>query len=419
MIPSAGREAATLAICCLVIIAMLVRPSRIPEAVWACTGAAALVLLGLISSDQAWHAVLRGSDVYLFLTGMMLIAELARREGLFNWLAAHAVGWSRGSPVRLFTLVYLIGVGVTAFLSNDAAAVVMTPAVYAAARRAEADPLPALFACAFVANAASFVLPVSNPANLVLFGGAMPPLGAWLAAFALPSALAIVATYVALRFAERDRLRGKCRTDAAIVRLSPGGLIVLLGICATSGLLLAVSALNRPLGFPTFVAAAAIAVVLLARRPSDVRGTLSGVMWGVLPLVSGLFILVASLENAGLITHVSSMLGAAMHDPPKAAAGAGVVVALTSNVTNNLPAGLVVGTVISHAHPPRMVADAMLIGIDLGPNLSITGSLATILWLATIRREGEDVTFLRFLRAGLLVMPPALISALAARLAIG
>ena len=209
---------ATLAICVAAIAGVLVRPWRLPEAIWACGGAMLLVVAGLLAPREALGAILRGGDVYLFLTGMMLLSELARREGLFDWLATHAVGWARGSPARLFTVIYGIGVVVTAFLSNDATAVVLTPAVYAAARKAEADPLPALFACALVANAASFVLPISNPANLVLYGGAMPPLGAWLAAFALPSILAIGATFVMLRWVMRGRIAGACRAEADEVR---------------------------------------------------------------------------------------------------------------------------------------------------------------------------------------------------------
>src|SRR6201999_3937138 len=107
---------------------------------------------------------------YLFLIGMMVLAELARHEGLFDWLAALAVKLSGGSPSPLFVLIFVVGTGVAIFLSNDATAVVLTPAVYAAAARAKAKPLPYLFICAFIANAASFVLPISNPANLVVYG---------------------------------------------------------------------------------------------------------------------------------------------------------------------------------------------------------------------------------------------------------
>ena len=145
---------------------------------WALIGAGVLVLSGLLPWRDAAVAVGKGLDVYLFLAGMMLLSELARREGLFEFLAAHAVHLANGSPRRLFLLTYAIGTVVTVFMSNDATAVVLTPAVYAAARQARAPPLPYLFACAFIANAASFVLPISNPANLVIFGRQLPPLRA-------------------------------------------------------------------------------------------------------------------------------------------------------------------------------------------------------------------------------------------------
>jgi len=149
---------------------VIIRPWRLPEAVWAVLGAGALVGFGLLSWSDALAGVRKGLDVYLFLTGMMLLAELARAEGLFDWLAAVAVALARGSPQRLFALVYAVGTVVTVLLSNDATAVVLTPAVYAATRAAGAPPLPYLFVCVFIANAASFTLPISNPANLVVFG---------------------------------------------------------------------------------------------------------------------------------------------------------------------------------------------------------------------------------------------------------
>ncbi|MDT9115758.1 SLC13 family permease, partial [Escherichia coli] len=85
--------------------------------------------------------------------GMMLLSEIARKEGLFDWLAAHAVRAAKGSATRLFLLVYLVGTVVTVFLSNDACAVVLTPAVFAATKAAGVkQPLPYLFICAFIAN---------------------------------------------------------------------------------------------------------------------------------------------------------------------------------------------------------------------------------------------------------------------------
>src|SRR5579871_3573243 len=142
------------------ICGLIFRPKGWPEAIWVCSGGALVVTLRLLDPSAALRAVAKGTDVYLFLAGMMLLAELARRKGVFDWLAALAVRAAKGSRSRLFSLVYGVGILVTVFLSNDATAVVLTPAVYAAVKRAKADPLPYLLICAFIANAASFVLPI-------------------------------------------------------------------------------------------------------------------------------------------------------------------------------------------------------------------------------------------------------------------
>ena len=411
---------ATLGIAAAATAGVIVRPFRWPEAVWAVAGAALLLALGLLSPAEAALAVGKGTDVYLFLIGMMLLSETARREGLFDAVAVLAVNLARGSTARLFLLVYGVGVATTVFLSNDATAVVLTPAVFAAARKARADPLPLLFACALVANAASFVLPISNPANLVLYGGRTPALVAWLASFALPSALSILVTYGALRVVERKRLAGACETGLPQPRLTPEGWTALVGIGLTAIALIAVSAADRPLGLPTCILGAMTALAALLRERKSPWPILSEVSWPVLILVAGLFILVEALDRTGVIAALAGLLHtAASASPSKAAAGAGVAVALAGNLMNNLPAGLIASSAIAQAHAPKQVVDALLIGVDLGPNLSITGSLATILWLAAIRREGETVGFWRFLKVGAVVTPPALAAALAARLLLG
>src|SRR5438093_7423066 len=196
----------------------------------------------------------KGIDVYLFLAGMMLIAELVRQEGLFDYLAALAVEHARGSPQRLFLLIYLVGTAVTVLLSNDATAIVLTPAVYAATRAAGATPLPYLFVCAFIANAASFVLPISNPANLVVYGERMPHLAEWLRQYTLPSIASILATYVVLRFALREAL-GEEHLERNMPRpkLSHEGKLTAVGIAVIGVVLIGAAALDVPLGLATFL----------------------------------------------------------------------------------------------------------------------------------------------------------------------
>jgi arsenical pump membrane protein len=406
--------AATWGIAALATIGVIARPWRLPEAIWAVAGAAALVGFGLLSGSDALMAIGKGADVYLFLIGMMLLAELARVEGLFDWAAAIAARQARGSASRLFGLTYVVGIVVTVFLSNDATAVVLTPAVYAVARAAGAPPLPYLFICAFIANAASFVLPISNPANLVVFGSQMPPLLTWLSWFTLPSVLAIGATFVALRLTQAQALRAPIATDIVVPALPPGGHIAAWGLGATAVVLLLASGFGLDLGLPTALAGlATTAIVLLHRRAAPWR-LLRSISWEVLPLVAGLFVLVEGLDRTGVVHLLAGTLQeAASRSVDGASWGVGVIVAVATNLMNNLPAGLIVQSTLAQAPVPPQLAGAALIGIDLGPNLSVTGSLATILWLVALRREGIEVGALQFLRLGCIVMPPALLLALA------
>lgn len=417
MHPSAA-QLSIWSIAALATAGVIIRPFRLPEAVWAIAGAIALVCVGLLPVNVALHGVGRGLDVYLFLTGMMLLAEVARHTGLFDWLAALAASQARGSAGRLFRLIYGVGILVTVFLSNDATAVVLTPAVVAVTRACRIQqPLPYLFICAFIANAASFVLPISNPANLVIYGKALPPLGKWLWHFGLPSLVAIGTTYVLLRLMQRKTLSQELTGEVHVPRLSAAGRAAGLGIVLTALVLMVASALDWELGLPTCVAGLmTLAWITLTERRSPWL-YLREISWGVIPLVAGLFVLVEGLDQSGVITALSDLLRTeAQRSDTLTAGAAGLLVGVMSNLVNNLPAGLIAGTAVQAAQAPASIAGSILIGVDLGPNLSVTGSLATILWLTALRREGLQVRALDFLKLGLVVMPPALTLALVALL---
>lgn len=396
--------------------AVIIRPFRVPEAVWAVAGALLLLVLRLLSPSEELKGIAKGTDVYLFLTGMMLLAETAREEKLFDWLAAHATRRAKGSPGRLFLLIYGVGTIVTIFLSNDATAVVLTPAVAAAMRVAKVErPLPYLLICAFIANAASFVLPISNPANLVIYGTHMPPLLRWLMQYTAPSILSIVITFLMLRWTQRRQLRQEIATDIPQPVLSPGGKLALWGIGGTGAALLVASGLDLKLGLPTAITGILTSGIVLVRTRKTPWTVIKGISWSVIPLVAGLFVIVEALGNTGLIDTLSGWLHRGVSQSTAASAWAsGASVAVASNLMNNLPVGLISGQVLQTSHVPGMVQRAVLIGVDLGPNLSITGSLATILWLVALRREGQTVSTWSFLKTGALVMTVALVAALGA-----
>ena len=156
---------------------------------------------------------------------------------------------------------------------------------------------------------------------------------------------------------------------------------------------------------------------MLALGRQSPLGLVRPIAWGVLPLVAGLFVLVAGLEHTGVLQALASAVrDASGRWGVEAAWGAGVAAAFGGNLVNNLPAGLLAGAAVGAADVPERVAASVLIGIDRGPNLSVTGSLATILWLGALRREGMVVGAWAFLRVGAVVMPVGLALALAGSL---
>jgi arsenical pump membrane protein len=396
---------------------MLARPRRVPEVWWISGGALLLIVLRLVPLKLAGRAVAKGSDVYLFLIGMMLLSELAKEQGVFDWVASVAVRGANGSCSRLFLLVYGVGTLVTIFMSNDATAVVLTPAILTAVRKAKVSPLPYLFVCALIANAASFVLPISNPANLVVFHTGMPPLGTWLADFGFPSLPSILVTFFVMRILFRDELCKSIECEVDDAELSGSGKLVLAGLALMIAVLLTASALKKDLGLPTCLASLAITAVVSIKAKNNPVKLAREISWPTLVLVAALFVMVDAVESQGALNLTQQWLAwASTLGQNVGAMVVGFTVGIANNIVNNLPLGLIAGSTIQAAHTKGLMANAVLIGVDLGPNLSVTGSLATILWLLALRKDsgGEklDVSFWKFVKVGAVAMPAALFAAL-------
>jgi arsenical pump membrane protein len=284
-------------------------------------------------------------------------------------------------------------------------------------RQARVSPLPYLFVCGLIANAASFVLPISNPANLVVFHTGMPPLGRWLADFGVPSLLSILVTLFVLRFLFRDELSQSIEREVDDAELSGNGKLVLAGLALMVAVLLAASALKQDLGLPACLAALAITAVVSIKARSNPARLAREISWATLLLVAGLFVMVDAVESQGALNLTQQWLAWASNLGQNAGAMVvGFAVGIANNMVNNLPLGWIAGGTIQAAHTKGLMANAVLIGVDLGPNLSITGSLATILWLLALRKDsgGEklDVSFWKFLKVGSVAMPLALLAAL-------
>lgn len=402
------------AIAGITIVAMLARPLRTGEWIWPALGGAVLVASGLLPGKQAAAAAGDGLDVYAFLIGMLALAELTRAQGIFDWLTALLTDRMHGNTARLFGWSFAGAIAVTALLSNDGTILLLTPAALALARAANVPVLPFAYAVAFVANAASFILPIGNPANLVVFSP-LPPLLPWLAVFGVPSAIALVCTYAALRLRYARELRKRYEAPDSRPSLSPCGRLTLAAVASSLTLLVIAAGLGWPVGYVALALGAASVLVVGARDRATLAVVAREAPWSVIPLVAGLFVIVRALDATGALELARSFLRHASAMPPVfGRLYAGGAVTLADALINNLPAGVVARYALVGPGIAPHIVHAVLVGIDLGPNLSISGSLATLLWVMMLRRDNVEVNPWRFLVLGTLVTIPSLALALLA-----
>jgi arsenical pump membrane protein len=386
-------------------VAMLLlglRPWRVHTWIWPLAGAAIFLATGLEPPGAALGAVARQWNVLLFILGLMALSAAAEESGAFEWMTQLLLQRAGGSQRRLFVYLFLAGAAVTIVLSNDATAIALTPIVYrAVSTRSAMRAEPFLYGCIFVANTASFGLPFSNPANVLILPHAR--LLPYLWHLGPPEVLAIAANLGIFLFFFRRRLRGRYR----VTKPEPPSartIATLWGMLAMIVVYVVALIFNWPLG-P--VALAGGSLLVFAGAPQPVRAT-RHIKWDTFVLLAGLFVLLDAVTRAGFTQWALRELNAALgygHLAFNAVAAGGA--ALTANLFNNLPVAVAASQIATHSRADG-IAYPLIAGVDLGPNLFTSGSLATILWLAVLRRYGLRVSRGEYLRLGAVVVPVTL-----------
>jgi arsenical pump membrane protein len=241
----------------------------------------------------------------------------------------------------------------------------------------------------------------------------MPPLGRWLVSYSVPSLLSIAATFIVMRWLFRKELCAAIEGEVETKPLRREGALVLGGLATVVVVLLTASSLGKDLGLPTCLAALSITAIVSVMARSNPLRLAGEISWATLALVVGLFLMVDAMESVGAMQQTREWLTwVQTMGSTTGTLITGFAVGIANNLVNNLPLGLIAGSTLHAGHAKGLIADAVLIGVDLGPNLSITGSLATILWLIALRKEKLDVSFWDFLKLGVVAMPIALLASL-------
>jgi arsenical pump membrane protein len=394
-------EALALLALAAALAAAVVRDRRAPEAIVALGAAAVLLLAGAISWHDAVAEARALGPTIAVLAALLLLGDGCDRAGLFEALAARMAARAQGSATRMLGLVFAAACAVTAVLGLDATVVLLTPAVFAAVARARLPGRPHVYACTHLANSASLLLPVSNLTNLLAVRAAGISFTRFAVLMALPWAVAIGVEWVALRrtFASELAVGREVPPD------DPGGLprAPLYVLAATLAGFVLAGVLRVDAAWPAGAGALAMLVV---QRPSP-RRLLTAVDLPLLGFVLGLGVIVKAVADHGLGEVVASVLPGGAGLP--ALVGAAVVAAIAANLLNNVPALLVLLPAAVAAGPATVLA--VLIGVNAGPNLTYTGSLATLLWRRVVRAHGAEPPLGEFLKLGAVTVPPILIGA--------
>lgn len=387
---------------------ILVRPWGRSEAWPAAAGALLVIAVGATGLDDVRATIEQTADVLLFLLGMMLLSWVADRAGVFAWLAEGCAVLARGSGPALFGAVVILAAVMTALLSLDTTVIMLTPIVYRLAVRRQMDPLPMLFACVFVANIGSLLLPVSNLSNLLMYRRLGLDFGGFAAMMWSLDLVAVAATGLMLALIFRLRIpRRFVSSGDGFPAVDPWLAGVAAGVIVTLGALIGFGLADRALAGPALTGAAVLVAAGVVSRRLTVREVARAVSWNVFVFVAAMTLLVRGVEGT-LLDGVSIPLPA---DPVAALWGSALVATVGSNVINNLPMAVLA---LSFLPPARDAAgDALavgtLIGTNVGSSLTTVGSLATILWLDQLRSRGVVVSGREYLRVAVVVTPVVLV----------
>ncbi|MEU6405045.1 SLC13 family permease [Streptomyces sp. NPDC046985] len=387
----------------------VIRPFGLPEAVMAVPAAFLAVAAGALSPAHAAEEAARLGPVAGFLAAVLVLAHCCDVEGLFQACGAWTARRAGGRPVRLLTAVFALASAITAVLSLDATIVLLTPVVFATAARTGVRPKPHVYACTHLSNTASLLLPVSNLTNLLAFAASGLSFTRFAALMAAPWLVAIGAEYVVFRrFFARDLAAAAPAPEPGEAPAPPLFALVTVG-CTLAGF-----AVTSAFGVDPAWAAAAGALVLAARvllrRAAGPVTVLRATAPAFLAFVLSLGVVVRAVVDNGLAGALGHVLPTGTGLPALLMAAA--VAAVLANLINNLPAVLVLLPLTAPAGPGAVLA--VLLGVNIGPNLTYAGSLATLLWRRIVHQHEHGVDLGEFTRLGLLAVPSALAPAVVA-----
>ena len=395
----------------------LIVSERINKTIAALAGGLVMVLLGIITQEQAFKHI--DLNVIFLLAGMMILAGVMRKTGVFGWLAIGAARLAGGKPYRILVVLSLITAGASALLDNVTTVVLVGPVTLFLSTRLGVSPIPFLVSEILASNIGGTATLIGDPPNLLIGSAAGLDFVAFLNHMAPVAVLSLAAFLVTARWMFHDDLKVNPKRRDAVLNLDGREMITNPSLLRKSVIVLALTLvgflLHGPLGYGPASVALTGAVVLLLVAGEDPREALQEVEWPTLFFFIGLFMLVAGVIEVGLI---EILVQAALAITGGALAPTAFLImwlsAGLSGIVDNIPYTATMIPVVRELAPGpegQVLWWALALGADFGGNATIIGASANVILASLADREGYPIGFWRFLKYGLLVTLETLVIA--------